>query len=129
MNSKRKAIRRRRQSSDRVDAGLRRAIELHAAGNAAAAQTLCEQVLERQPDSPLAMHLLGRIAYDQQRPTTAIEWLQRAVELQPDSLPVQIDLANILAESNRREQAAAVLLAVLRQQPDHALRSTTGASC
>src|SRR5690349_7630171 len=57
------------------------ALRAQQAGNLALAETLYRQVLDRQPDEPDSLHMLGVICYQTQRPWEAFEHIYHALEL------------------------------------------------
>jgi predicted O-linked N-acetylglucosamine transferase (SPINDLY family) len=69
------------------DAGqiFAQAAALHAAGNHAAAQALCERLLQHLPDHFDALHLLGASKSDTGQFAEAVEILKRALAIQPRS--------------------------------------------
>lgn len=57
------------------------ALRAQQAGNLALAETLYRQVLDRQPEEPDTLHMLGVICYQTQRPWEAFGHIYRALEL------------------------------------------------
>src|SRR5262245_64978375 len=50
-------------------------------GRAAQAQSLCREILERDPDHIPSLNLLGVIAQEAGRPNNAVKYLSRAIAL------------------------------------------------
>ncbi|HEY5759187.1 MAG TPA: tetratricopeptide repeat protein, partial [Steroidobacter sp.] len=60
------------------------------------AHALCLQVLDRHPDHGDALHLLGVICLRNGRAAEAADWLQRALDNNPDHAEIQLNLGNAL---------------------------------
>jgi len=75
-----------------MDEKLQQAVALHRQGHLARAQNLYEEILERTPEQPDALHLLGVIASQTRNHTRAVELISKAI---------QIDPGNAVAYSNR----------------------------
>src|SRR4051812_6449321 len=60
------------------------ALGYHRAGLLAEAEALYRRILERDPGHAGAWHLLGVVAQQQGRDARAVEWIGRAIALDPD---------------------------------------------
>jgi predicted Zn-dependent protease len=68
-----------------MESALTAAIDLHQTGQLAPAAQLHRQVLLREPDNADALHLYGVLVHQQGDPRRALELIDRAVALRPDS--------------------------------------------
>src|SRR5271165_2841620 len=68
-----------------LPAKFQQALALHRSGRLANAQSIYEQILEIQPAHFEALHLLGVIAAQTNDSRKAVELLDRAIEINPNS--------------------------------------------
>ena len=95
---------------------LSRTAALHLeAGRLAEAEAACREVLARRPADALALHVLGHVARRRGQAEEAERLLRASVGLEPRNPEFRSNLAQFLAASGRREEAA--------QQYGEALRS------
>jgi tetratricopeptide (TPR) repeat protein len=82
---------------------------------------MCLQVwLERQPDNPQALALMGQFHLDYEHaPDQAVAKYRQAVEIDPDNEEARLGLAITLLESRDFNQAAPHLERLQRDQPDN----------
>lgn len=83
------------------------------------AETLYKQVLASEPDNASAAAALGRIYKTQEKFDLAIEYLNIAVELEPDHVNTRIKLGDSLRDFGDLEQAKYHYRHVLKLQPGH----------
>lgn len=62
------------------------ASECMQAGDYARARSLCEAALAADPGHARALYLLGSIAFENDQPGAAIQWLERAIAADPDAV-------------------------------------------
>ena len=80
-----------------------------AAGNWEAAETVCADLLARQPEHPEALHLRGVIATRRGQHAEACRWLERAAALTPGAARIHYHLGNEVrrVRANRCSQLCA----------------------
>ncbi len=100
---------------------LERASTLYAQGRWAEAEELCRSVLEREPEQPGALSLLGILLAQTRRAQQAVELLGRAAAAMPDSAEAHINHGNILRTLGRYGDALACYERALALKPDNAL--------
>ncbi|MFC4308020.1 tetratricopeptide repeat protein [Steroidobacter flavus] len=83
------------------------------------ARALCLQVLDRHPDHCDALHLVGVIELRDGRAAAAADWLQRALDTDPNQAEIHLNLGNALLEAGRLQDAADRFNAALSLQPGH----------
>lgn len=83
----------------------------------AEAEASYRHILEREPNNPDTLRSLGNVAFDQQKPDTAIDFYQRYLKLKPDDADVQTDLGTMLLSSGKTDQAIQQFQSVVQQHP------------
>ncbi|BBO79777.1 hypothetical protein DSCO28_03430 [Desulfosarcina ovata subsp. sediminis] len=76
-----------------------RAIGYHRNGEKKAARQIYRQILEKEPDNPDALHLLGVLDFDDGDCAGAICRIQRAIAINPRQAEYYYNLANALLDS------------------------------
>ncbi len=82
------------------------------------AEAVCRQILQAQPNSPEAAHLLGVIAHQNGTLADAIEHVQRAVKLAPQVALYHANLGEMLRLAGRPKLAAEQARQALDIEPD-----------
>ena len=78
----------------------------HQHGGSATAETICQQILAREPSHVHALNLLGLILQETGRPKAAANALERAVASDPYNSACHYNLANSYQALGRRRDAA-----------------------
>lgn len=102
------------------DARLEEAIRLHEAGDADAAAAACRKMLERDPESPAALHLLGLTRLARGAAAEAEALIRRAVARDLERALYRFNLGNALLALGAREAAAGAFEHALALEPGHA---------
>ncbi|MCT7986420.1 tetratricopeptide repeat protein [Laspinema sp. A4] len=76
-------------------------------GNFALAHTLCREILHREPENLLALHLLGTIAAQEGDNLGAIAGYQKAIKIYPNVPELHYNLANSLKLEGQQAEAIA----------------------
>ena len=79
------------------------------------ARALIEAVLETRPQDPQVLNALALVQIAAEEPQTAILTLQKAVAFNPLFAPAAFNLADLLVEQNRPEEAITVLRQALQR--------------
>jgi tetratricopeptide (TPR) repeat protein len=90
-----------------VDALLQRALAFHQQGQFAPARAIYERILERQPAHFDALHLLGVIAAQAREPARAVEFIGKALVLNPHNAVAHFNIGSALQELRRLDAALA----------------------
>jgi len=93
---------------------------LHRVGNLRRAEFTLDDVLEAQPNHPGALFLAGLVRLQDKRPDDAIDFLERAALLAPDSADVMVNLVSAHREAERLEEALPVARRAVASHPDNA---------
>jgi len=95
------------------------AVQRHQAGQLAEAEGIYRQILAAQPNHADALHLLGVVAHQVGRHDLAVEWIRRAIEVNPAGLQYHLNLGNALAAQGQVDQAIAMYHGELRLNPGY----------
>jgi protein O-GlcNAc transferase len=83
------------------------AVEHHTAGRLPEAESLYQQILQTDPNQPVALHLLGLIAYQVGNNEIAVDLIARAITVQPDYTEAHSNLGLALQSMRKLEEAVA----------------------
>ena len=82
------------------------------------AETVLRDLLARQPDSAPARMGMGLLARKREQPETALIWYEEALSLSPEHPAAPVELARVLFELNRLDEASGLLESLLSRRPD-----------
>ncbi len=99
---------------------LAQALAHHQEGRLAEAEALYRKLLDRQPNHPDALHLLGVAALGAGRHAEAVDWISRAIRVQGNSAAVHNNLGEAYRAMGNHELAIAAYQQALRLRPDFA---------
>ena len=77
------------------------ALQHHTAGRLSDAETIYQQILQTDPDQPIALHLLGVIAHQVGKNDKAVDLITRALAIKPDFAEAHSNLSNALRALGR----------------------------
>lgn len=100
---------------------LTQALHHHGQGRLDAAEKLYREVLQRAPDNPDALNLLGVMKHQRGDAAAAEELIQRAIAGKADVASYWNNLGNVQAAQGRLEDAAKAYERAVALQPDDAL--------
>ncbi|MDQ8039241.1 MAG: tetratricopeptide repeat protein [Rickettsiella sp.] len=89
-----------------IDTLFKQAITDHQNGNLASAKQSYEQILIIQPLNAQALHGLGMLAVTLQQWDSAINWIQKALTIKPNSAYFHLHLANTFKKNGQFESAS-----------------------
>ena len=92
-------------------------VQHHNAGDLTKAEGIYKQILQSDPDQPVALHLLGVIAHQVGKNDTAVDLIARALALKPDYAEAHSNLGKTLKTLGRLEEALASLRSALDIDP------------
>ncbi len=96
------------------------ALEHHAAGRLAEAESTYQGILQADPDQPDALHLSGVIAHQTGENHAAVDLINRALARRPDFAEARNNLGNALLALDQPVEAIASYLKALALRPDYA---------
>lgn len=86
---------------------LEQAVQHHNAGRFPEAEKCYRQVLQADPDQPVALHLLGMIAFQSGNVEAAIELVSKALNIKPDFAEAHNTFGIVLKNAGRLDDAMA----------------------
>jgi tetratricopeptide (TPR) repeat protein len=101
------------------DALLRRAVELHQAGDIPGATAAYREYLKVEPQSVMARSNLGAALSKAGQYEEAIAEYRQALDLEPRNLPVRVNLALAYYKTSQISAAAEELAKAIQQQPSN----------
>lgn len=110
-----------------LQAELQRGLALHQQNRLAEAERIYRAILDRWPKNFDALHLLGVLAHQCGANEQAVEFLTKAVSVNPSSAQAHVNRANVLKALNRVEDALASFdkaLKITRDPATYYLRGT-----
>jgi len=93
---------------------------LHTDGESQRAETVCEDILKREPNNTHALRMLAIIASDDERYVVAEGLLRRIIKLIPESIPAIGELGRFLADRSRFPEAIEILEQAEKQDASNA---------
>lgn len=101
-----------------VESALQTALAHHQAGRLAEAEAICRRVLEQVPDHAVALHLVGTIALQQQRPADALAPLRRAISADARQAAVHVNLGEAHRALGQLDEARACYERAIELEPN-----------
>jgi tetratricopeptide (TPR) repeat protein len=103
-----------------IHAKLQQAVAFHQRGHLAEAESLYREILEQAPAHFDALHLLGVVQHQCGRHESAIELIQRALEIDANKAPLHSNAGLVLQKLGRSQDALASFDRALMLRPDYA---------
>lgn len=97
---------------------LQQAMACHRDGRWQEAEPLYRQYLEHAPAHAAALHLFGVLAHQTKRPALAIEFIERAIDLEPRAWAYHSNLGNALSAAGQADAAIAAYRVAIALQPE-----------
>jgi tetratricopeptide (TPR) repeat protein len=94
------------------------AVRHHTAGRLDKAEALYRQVLQAEPENPVALHLLGVVAHQSGDDARAAGLISKAIARKPDYADAHSNLGNVLQRMGRLEDALASFHKAVILTPD-----------
>jgi tetratricopeptide (TPR) repeat protein len=102
-----------------IDENLSRGLEHHRQGQLNQAEVMYRRVLERAPKHADALHFLGVIAHQRGQDRQALEFIDRALELNPCAPAYHCNRAEALRRLKRLDEAETSCRAALNLKPNY----------
>jgi predicted O-linked N-acetylglucosamine transferase (SPINDLY family) len=103
-----------------IQQSLDLAVQHHTAGRLPEAESIYQQILQVDPNQPVALHLLGVIAHQVGNHNTAVDLITKAIDIETDYADAHSNLGNALRELGRLHEAMASYHKALAIRPNHA---------
>ena len=101
-----------------IQQAINLALQHHNAGRLPEAERLYQQILQADPNQPVALHMLGMIAHQVGNSDHAVDLITKALTIKPDYVKAHSNLGNALKELGRLEEAVASYRKALALKPD-----------
>ena len=101
-----------------IKAGIEFALQRHRAGQLDEAERVYKEILAQAPNCADAMQLLGVVASQKGRNDIAIDLIQRAIVLQPQTPELYFNLGGIYRAVGRLEESIAHIKRAVELKPD-----------
>ena len=108
------------QQTVTIQQALDLAVQHHSEGRLPEAEGLYQQVLQADPNQPVALHLLGVIAHQVGKNDVAIDLITKALAIKPDFADAHNNLGNALRDLGWLNRAVASYHNALTVRPDFA---------
>ena len=95
-------------------------VQHHKAGDLTTAEGIYKQILQSNPDQPVALHLLGVIAHQVGKYDVAVDLITTALAIIPDYGEAHSNLGNALRELGRLDEAVSHCHKAIDLKPDFA---------
>ncbi len=89
---------------DTVQEKLNTVIQYQQAGKLQEAEVICNELLKNNSENDVAFYLLGLISYQNSKPDLAIEYIKKAITINPDEYYFK-DLGNIYFDCNKLDES------------------------
>jgi predicted TPR repeat methyltransferase len=96
------------------------AIQHHQAGHLPKAESIYQQILQSEPNHPVALHLLGVIAHQVGKNDIAVDLIMKALAIQPDYVEAYSNLGNTLKALGKLNDAVACYNKAIAIKPNYA---------
>jgi predicted TPR repeat methyltransferase len=103
-----------------LDQWIAQALQLHQAGQLKQAAEIYRRVLEKKPQHPEALRLLGMVARQEGRPDEAIALIRQSIAVDPARAESYHNLGDALWSSGKLEEAAGAYRQACALRPDWA---------
>ena len=92
--------------------------EHHNAGRLSHAESIYQKILQIDPAQPIALHLLGVLAYQVGKNDVAIDLTRKSLAIEPDYVEAHNNLGNALKKQGNLDEAVARYREALAVKPD-----------
>jgi len=108
------------QKKIEVDANLAMALRFYQDGNWQKAGEIYQEILDRYPNHPDALHQAGMLAYETGDNQCAVEQIRKAIAIRPLDAALYHHLGRVLEELGKFDEAVNCYRQTLKIQPDYA---------
>ena len=96
------------------------AVQHHKAGDLPKAEGIYQQILQSNPNQPIAFYLLGLIAHQVGKNKNAFDLISKALAIKPDFAEAHNNLGNVLTELGQLDEAVVSFNEAVSIKPDYA---------
>jgi protein O-GlcNAc transferase len=95
------------------------AVQHHTGGDLPKAEGIYSQILQTDPNQPVALHLLGVIAHQVDKNDIAVDLITKALTIKPDYAEAHSNLGNAFHDQGKLEGAIASYNNAIAIKPDY----------
>jgi protein O-GlcNAc transferase len=88
-----------------IEQAINTAVQHHTSGSLAQAKAIYQKILDIEPQQPVALHLIGVVAYQSGENTKAVELINRALSVAPDYADAHNNLGNAYRAMKKPNEA------------------------
>jgi len=103
-----------------IEAEFHQAVQFHQSGRLEQAEAVYKKILDRYPNYPDALHLLGVIAHQQGKNEAAVELIAKAIAVNPVNPNYYNNMGASLRDMGRTEESLACYRKTVELKPDYA---------
>ena len=92
----------------------------HQSGDLPKAEAIYQQILQTDPNQPIALHLLGVIAHQDGKNNTAVDFIKKALTIKPNYVEAYSNLGLALEKLGKFDEAVTIYNQALTIRPDYA---------
>jgi tetratricopeptide (TPR) repeat protein/2-polyprenyl-3-methyl-5-hydroxy-6-metoxy-1,4-benzoquinol methylase len=96
------------------------AVQHQSVGELTNAKSIYENILQTEPDHPVALHLLGVVALQSGKNDIAVDLIRKALAIKPDYADAHSNLGGALLQMREMDDAVSSYRESLALRPDHA---------
>jgi len=100
---------------------LKQAVAFHQSGQLDEAENLYQITLKDRPDDPQLLNFLGTLKTQKKELSSAIEYLQKAIQIKQDYHQAHCNLGTAFESADRLKEAQSSFEAAIRHKPDYSL--------
>ena len=108
------------QQTPAIQQSLALAVRHHNSGDLLKAEGIYQQILQADPNQPVALHLLGVIAHQMGKPDIAVDLITKATAIKPDYAEAHSNLGAALRNLGKLDEAMASYHKAIAIKPDYA---------
>ncbi|MEE4354953.1 MAG: tetratricopeptide repeat protein, partial [Desulfococcaceae bacterium] len=109
-----------RQTVSLLEKRLHRAISFHQSGKLTDAEKIYKTILNKYPEHPDALHLMGLISYQKGKHDDALDLIRAAIHAFPENPVFHTNLGVVLQSTGKAEEALSAYGKALEIRPDYA---------
>ena len=102
-----------------IQQAIDRAVQYHQAGDFFKARGIYQQILQANPNQPIALHLLGVIAHQAGESDITIDLISKALAIKPDYAEAHTNLGIAFQETGKLDEAADSYIKAITIKPDY----------
>jgi predicted TPR repeat methyltransferase len=110
----------RQQETLNIEQAIDLALKHHQAGDLPKAELIYQQILQADTNQPVALHLLGVIAHQVGKNDIAVDFITKAITVQPDYVEAYSNLGNTLKALGKLNEAVVCYNKAIAIKPDYA---------